>query len=71
MDEAAKCVRWLRFLGNGGAPTYRALVSACRPTPTILNSSLGFKRGKRGFLAQNRTGLLDPNPDRNLKQTLT
>ena len=28
------CARWVRFR-NGGAPTYGALASACRPAPTI------------------------------------
>ena len=32
------CVRWVRiFFRNWGAPTCRALASACSPTPTILN----------------------------------
>ena len=28
------CARWVRFFRNGGAPTYRALASACSPAPT-------------------------------------
>ena len=34
------CVDSVRAVGAlqmGGAPTYRALASACSPTPTILN----------------------------------
>ena len=33
------CARWVRFFRNGGAPTYRALASACSPA----YSQLGFR----------------------------
>ena len=33
------CARWVLLFRNGGAPTYRALASACRPRPKHPNCS--------------------------------